>query len=346
VIDAQAYILRERGSVPQLEDIKVSEDLSRGQVLVRVIYSALCATQMEEIYVSGRNSKFMPHLFGHEGVGVIEQVGPDVTHRKVGETCVIHWRESSLGLDASPGIYSSGPNLVNSGKTVTFSTHIVVPENRLTLAPAKIPLHLAPLFGCSLSTGWGSLAKVGLFSPPEPVIVTGLGAVGSFAALSAKLLGSKYVIGIDPKSSIADSWRERGLDAFAESIEAALEQLDLVHCLPELIIETSGDPDVIEKLSALAGRSSRLILVGMPKEGIRPRVDAQNLLDGLTLKGSNGGSVDPALDFQIISKLFSQTLNNMGSDAVKTLRLNELDQAVREFRSGNHLRIVLSMAPN
>jgi len=346
MIDAQAYVLRDKGVVPQLEEIKVSESLSRGQVLVRVLYSALCATQMEEIFVASRNEKHMPHLFGHEGVGTIEQVGPGVSNRKVGETCVIHWRESSQGLDASPGNYSVGSNRINAGKTVTFSTHVVVPENRLTVAPANIPLHLAPLFGCSLSTGWGSVVKVGKFLAPEPVIVTGLGAVGTFAALSAKLLGSQYVIGIDPKPSLASSWQARGLDAFYPSIDVALRELKMAPSLPELIIEASGDLGVIESLSAWATKSSRLVLVGMPKGGGMARIDVQNLLEGLTLKGSNGGGVDPASDYQSISELFSQTLSGLQSQAVKLLRLEELDEAVQDFSTGSHLRIALSTSPN
>lgn len=346
MISAKAYVLRQRGVVPAFEDIRVSDNLTRGQVLVRVLYSGLCATQIEEIFVASRNQKHMPHLFGHEGVGVIEAVGPDVRHRKVGEVCVIHWRESSIGLDADPGIYFSGDEKLGSGKVTTFSTFVVVPENRLSQVPEKFPLEKAALLGCSLTTGWGSIVKVGGFEKTDSVLITGLGAVGTFAAWTSKLLGSTRVVGIDPKLGDASFTRDRGADEYFENLED-LERVagfEPTGDFPKLVIETSGDSDLVGRLFDLVPVTSKIVLVGMPKESRRVQLNSQRLLDGVQLFGSNGGAVDPAVDLERVSETFSSVIDHGFNWGLRVLpKADGLSKALTLFREGNHLRITLKM---
>jgi S-(hydroxymethyl)glutathione dehydrogenase/alcohol dehydrogenase len=344
MIEAKAFVLRKSGEIPELEDIYVSDRLSEGQVLVRVLYSGLCATQLEEIFVSSRNSSYLPHLLGHEGVGVIEQVGPGVRVRKPGETCVIHWRKSSIGVDALSGTYVSGDHKLSSGKVATLSSVVVVPENRLTPVPDDFPLEKAALLGCLLTTAWGSLAKVGGFQADEPVLIIGLGAVGTFSAWSARQLGSQNVTAIDPRGVIASSWMQRGADEYFRDAT----EFDRVYTsggqrdLPNLILDTSGDPRMIEGLIERAPLTARIVLVGMPKQSQRVRLDSQRLLDGLALLGSNGGSVDPALEIVEVSRLFSPLINKDLGWGVQIMDLDRnLEKPVLETLSGEKLRVII-----
>lgn len=341
MIDARAYVLREQGVVPTFEKIQVNEELSIGQVLVRVLYSSLCATQIEEIFAASRNKGHMPHLFGHEGVGVIEKVGPAVKNRKVGEVCVLHWRKSSIGLDAEPGSYFSETGPTNAGKIVTFSSIAVVPENRLTPLPNNFPLEAGSLLGCALTTGWGSVLKVGEFKPNDEVLVVGLGAVGSFAALTARLMGAKDVIGIDPKSSTLDRAHAIGLSQHFSSLLDWKESP--AGGKQNLIIETSGDTQVISSIIQNSPSSARVVLVGMPKNGELASVDVQRLLDGLQLRGSNGGSVDPANDIETVAHLFQEVVRDPKLGIAKWYGEDELSQAVAGFRNSTSLRSILSI---
>lgn len=305
MIDAQAYVLREKGVIPELEDVQVSDELSVGQVLLRVLYSGLCATQMEEIFVASRNAKYMPHLFGHEGVGVIQAVGPGVETKQVGETCVIHWRQSSVGLDAEPGhYYFSNGQKISSGKVVTFSTQVVVPENRITHCPNGVAIPTAPVLGCSLPTGWGSVVRVGKVRLGDVVIVVGLGAVGTSAARVALAAGASKVIVVEPREVDPPMLNDPLVVHFSSVDDMGL-WLELQKHSGEkvLAIDTSGSPSVIESLLEQLKPESRLVLVGMPKEGGKVRLDTQKLLDGLRITGSNGGDFDPARDLLEITRL-------------------------------------------
>ncbi len=302
MIDAQAYVLRRTGVIPELEDIQISEELSRGQVRLRVLYSGLCATQMEEIFVSSRNSKYMPHLFGHEGVGVIEAVGPGVETKKVGDTCVIHWRQSSVGLDAEPGHYFCRGQKINSGKVVTFSTRVVVPENRVTVLPPNFPEEKGALLGCSLSTGWGSVVNHGLSESPDVVLIAGLGAVGRAAALSVLSQSNIPVIVIEhrPLAEFNDLPKLTIHPSF-EDLAASFHQE--IHGARQLIIDTTGNTDLVENLFSWASLESKLVLVGMPRDGKSITISPQRLLDGLRVEGCNGGGINPSEDLSSISAL-------------------------------------------
>lgn len=346
MIAAKAYLIRESGIVPGIEEIQLAEELSRGQVRLRVLYSGLCATQMEEIFVSSRNAKYMPHLFGHEGVGVIEAIGPGVETKRVGDTCVIHWRQSSVGIDAEPGQYFSSGRKVNCGKVVTFSTHVVVPENRVTNLPDGFPMDRAALLGCSLTTGWGSVAKVGSHNANDCVLVVGLGAVGTAAAWSARLRGSSVVLGLDTKTSKSASWRNSGVTAFFSNLaefdgnSPERPSLDMV----SLALDTSGNTEVIEYLLNKLPRSSRLVLVGMPSSSNLPQLNFQRLLDGLSLLGSNGGAVDPGLEIEIVAGLFRKLFDKELANFSKVFGSHDLWLAISEFSSGHSLRPILSFA--
>ena len=82
-----------------VEDIKLPEKLSFGQVLVKVFYSGICGAQINEIDAVKGKDKFLPHLLGHEGSGIVEKIGEGVTTVKKGDHVVMHWRQG-LGIES------------------------------------------------------------------------------------------------------------------------------------------------------------------------------------------------------------------------------------------------------
>lgn len=317
MIDARAYVLRQTGEIPELENIQLSNQLSPGQVRLKVLYSGLCATQMEEIFVSSRNAKYMPHMFGHEGVGVVEAIGPGVETKQIGETCVIHWRQSSVGLDSEPGHYFANGQKINSGKVVTFSTQVVVPENRITRLPNNLSVLAGPVLGCSLSTGWGSVVRVGQMNSGDTVIVVGLGSVGTSAAHVASASGASKIIVIEPRGIEEDIRRIPNVVHLTDVNEDALRrELPRGSGTQVLALDTSGSSRVIELLVDSLPPRSRLVLIGMPNQGEKISVDTQKLLDGFRLTGSNGGDVDPGRDLtEIIRLSVSPTLADLTQDS-------------------------------
>ena len=91
----KAAVLEEINHPLVLKDVEITS-LQVGQVLVKVIVSGICGSQLHEINGNKGNSKFLPHLMGHEGCGIVQEVGAGVTSVKPGDKVVMHWSQSFL----------------------------------------------------------------------------------------------------------------------------------------------------------------------------------------------------------------------------------------------------------
>jgi Zn-dependent alcohol dehydrogenase len=302
MIDAQAYILRKSGTVPEIETIQIGDQLKRGQVLVQILYTSFCGTQVEEIFSSRRNAKHMPHIFGHEASARVLSTGPDVHTVQAGQEVVVHWRKSSRGLDSVAGIYQSEREKLSSGKVVTLTSHAVVPENRISLIPPGLPASHAALLGCSYSTGWGAVINSGGLLPGEKVLVIGFGGVGRAAVVAAHARGARSIVVIDPRDLTNSDINSLGVEEVFTTMDNWLSATkERGGHFPDLVIDTAGAINSLEKLIEEIPTDSRLILVGMPKNDEKLSLNTQKLLDGLVIKGSNGGDVDPAHAFSRMS---------------------------------------------
>lgn len=342
MISCKAYILRERGVVPSLEDIKVDDNLLEGQVLVRILYSGLCATQLEEIFLASRNEKYMPHLLGHEAFGRVVAVGSGVRSVQSNEYCVLHWRPRSDGLEAAPGQYMVGEERINAGKIVSFSTHVVVPENRVSkVTTGSNPEFIMPLLGCAFPTGWGAIVKDGDVRAEDNVLVLGLGGVGMFAAETALNFGVAKLIVVDPvrKFPIKKNYHS-DLLYYQHLDEVSTENLEAV----TLVVDTTGLPELVQTVVDQVSRSARVVLVGMPVGNRKTLISTQRLLDGLRLIGSNGGNVDFAADLpQMIEAIYDSNFTDEGLD-IGLYRSTELNLAIEAHRSGKFRRVVMDFS--
>src|SRR3989338_6877793 len=121
--------------------------LKQGQVLVQMAYSGICRSQLLEIKGDRGVDKFLPHTLGHEGSGIVVQIGQDVKKVKIGDHVVVTWIKGE-GWDVPSTMYSQGSTMVNSGAISTFMTTTVISENRVVSIPDKMPLREAALLGC------------------------------------------------------------------------------------------------------------------------------------------------------------------------------------------------------
>ena len=107
----KAAILTHLNQPLSVEDIELTP-LDVGQVLVRVLMSGICGAQLQEIRGEKNNEKFLPHLLGHEGCGIVEDIGVGVTKVKRGDKVIMHWRKGQ-------GIESPFPRYVYKGKNIS-----------------------------------------------------------------------------------------------------------------------------------------------------------------------------------------------------------------------------------
>ncbi len=131
-----------------------SSSLKAGQVLVEMAYSGICHSQLNEIIGLKGEDHFLPHTLGHEGSGVVSEIGRGVSKVKPGDHVVLSWIKGE-GQNAPGCQYQSACGEVNSGAISTFLTHAVISENRLVAIPKQMPLREAALLGCAIPTGAG-----------------------------------------------------------------------------------------------------------------------------------------------------------------------------------------------
>jgi len=187
----KAAVLTKQKAPLEIWELEIPE-LKAGQVLVKVAYSGLCHSQLNEINGVKGEDKFIPHTLGHEGSGTIEAIGPEVTKVKPGDHVVLSWIKGK-GADVPSCRYGN----VNSGAISTFMTHAVISENRVIPIPDAMPLKEAALLGCAIPTGAGVVKNEMELQAGESFAVFGSGGIGLSALLAAKGAKADPIIAID-----------------------------------------------------------------------------------------------------------------------------------------------------
>ena len=167
-----AAVLEECGKPLRLLDLEIPK-LKRGQVLVKIAYSAICRSQLMEIGGHRGPDRWLPHLLGHEASGTVADVGPEVTKVKPGDDVILTWIKSS-GIESETPKYNHNGRTINAGPITTFSTWSIVSENRVVPKPSQLGMDVAVLFGCALATGSGMVLNELKPTATDSVIVLDL----------------------------------------------------------------------------------------------------------------------------------------------------------------------------
>lgn len=322
--------------------------LTFGQVLVKVLVSGICGSQLQEIAGNKGNAKFVPHLMGHEGCGIVEDVGLGVTKVKRGDKVVMHWRKSD-GIESDFPTYSYKGKLMRSGKVTTLSEYSIVSENRLTPVPQNTPNDLCALLGCSLSTALGTVNIEANVHAGESVMIVGAGGLGVNLIKAAKIVGAHPIISIDIHEHKRASARALGADLYINAItqniaETLQEELGIRDI--DVIIETSGVKQSIETTIPLLSGTGRYIFVGHPKPG--ESIELKNALhlfggEGKMLRATQGGNFSPGKDIPRYIKLHKANVLNIDDIITHRMKLDEINEAIELVRNGMASRVLIVM---
>ena len=182
-----AAVLVELGKPLILAELDIPV-LKPGQVLVEIAFSGICHTQVLECRGHRGDDPYLPHCLGHEGSGIVCDIGGGVTKVKVGERIILSWIKGS-GADVPGTLYGWNSRSVNAGAITTFSRHAVVSENRLTPLPQNIAMRDATMLGCAVPTGLGTVFNTAQPRPGQGMAVFGMGGIGSFVLMGAIIAG-------------------------------------------------------------------------------------------------------------------------------------------------------------
>jgi S-(hydroxymethyl)glutathione dehydrogenase/alcohol dehydrogenase len=342
----KAAVLVQTKEPLEVVELKMPEELSFGQVHVKVHYSGICGAQINEIEGAKGPDKFLPHLLGHEGSGTVLRVGPGVKTVKEGDAVVLHWRPSA-GLQANPAKYDWNGKTVNAGWVTTFNDEAIISENRLTVIPGDFDKRLAPLFGCAVTTAVGVVNNDAQVKIGQSLVVFGIGGVGLNIAQAAGMVSAYPIIGVDivdSKIGMAKNWgvthafNSKTQPDYIEQIKALVGSQGA-----DVVVDTTGNARVIETAYELTHPDGKTILVGVPRKGDNVTLYTLPLHFKKVLTGSHGGSSMPDVEIPRFIRLVEKGKMKLDGLFTHEFALDDINDALIAIRSGEAGRVLLNM---
>lgn len=342
----KAAILTDLNKPLVVNDIDMPERLSFGQVRIKLHYSGICGAQLNEIDGIKGPDRFLPHLLGHEGSGIVLEIGEGVKTVQKGDHVVAHWRPSD-GLQSDPPVYNWNGQKVNAGWVTTFNEYAVVSENRLTPIPKDFDLKLAPLFGCAVTTAMGVVDNDARVKIGQSVVIFGVGGVGLNISQGSGMVSAHPVIAVDLLDAKLEMARRFG----ATHTINAKKEADVTSRILEIVgpegadvvIDTTGNTRVIEQAYGLTHADGKTILVGVPRKGDHISIYSLPLHFKKVLTGSHGGSAEPHIEIPRYIRLCQAGKMTLDGLITHEFSLDEINDAISLVRSGESGRCVISM---
>ena len=339
-----------------------------GEVLVKIAASGMCHS--DEHLVTGDLPFALPIIGGHEGAGVVQEVGEGVSWLSPGDHVVFGFIPSCgrcpscstghqnlcdlgalLGLgrqaDGTSRHHAKGQDLGLMCMLGTFAHHTVVNEASCIKIDNDVPLDRACLLGCGVVTGWGSSVYAAEVKPGDTVAVVGVGGIGANAIQGAKLAGAKRVIAIDPVEFKREKAMEFGATHTFASLEEALPGIQELTwgTMANKVIMTMGvgSGEVIGQAMAIASKRGRVVVTN-----IHPALEysaSMSLLD-LTLMekqlvGSLFGSGNPRADIPKLVGLYREGQLDLDGLVTNEYPLEGVNDGYDAMRAGTNIRGVL-----
>mgnify|MGYP001404948158 CR=1 FL=1 len=331
---------------PLVIDTIETNKLLEGQVLVKVNQSGICRSQIFEIDGERGEDKWLPHLLGHEALGIVVDTGPNVSTVKEGDHVVLSWIQSG-GINAEPAVYKWGNEIINSGRVTTFSEYSICSENRCCKVSKDLSEKVGPSLGCALPTGYGISLTLEKIKEASFVAVLGLGGIGMSALLGVLNETSAKVICIDLDSKRLQQAKELGSHYIINPIEISNLYSEVIKItnnkLIDVLIESSGSIQALSNSLKLINNNGIVKFVSHPKFGDLLTIDPFELILGKKIEGSWGGGVSPDNHFHTIASKVSN--NKLFTDifSKKSYSLDQINDAIIDMKSLKVLRPIIEM---
>ncbi|KAL5056379.1 hypothetical protein RYX36_037061 [Vicia faba] len=325
VITCKAAICWGVGKGVTVEEIQVDPPKAT-EVRVKMLCSSVCHTDISSLQGFPHNQ--FPLALGHEGIGVVESVGDEITNLKEGDfiiptyvgeceecencvsgktnLCLTHpVRLNGLMPDNTSRLSVQGQRLYHVLSCATWSEYVVVDVNYLLKVDPAINLAHASFISCGFSTGYGACWKEAVVETGSTVAVFGLGAVGLGAISGAKMMGASKIIGVDKNEMKKEKGEAFGMTHFINTNDSNKSASDLVKELTgigvDYCIECTGVASMFtESVEATKMGTGKTIAVGITAELVVP-FGLLAIVFGRTIKGSVFGGLKAKSDLSVIA---------------------------------------------
>ena len=360
----KAAIAWENNKPWSIEEVDL-DDPREDEVLVRLAASGLCHS--DDHIITGDMPVPLPVIGGHEGSGVVEAVGDRVTSVKPGDHVVFSFlpacgrcRWCSTGRqnlcdfgalimagtrpDGSHRVHVGDQGIPTMSGIGTFSLHSVAHETSVVKIDEDIPLELAALVGCGVTTGWGSAVNTAKVRPGETVVVVGIGGIGMSAVQGARLAGAERIIAVDPVAFKREQAEAFGATHTAASMEEAIPLVNelTMGVMADAAILTAGvvKGDMIAPLMSLVSKGGRTVVTG-----VSPMMDTQVTMSLFELtiwqkevRGSLYGASNPRADIPRLLDLYRRGQLRLDEMVTTRYSLEGINDGYAAMHAGTNIR--------
>ena len=339
-----------------------------GEVRVRMAASGVCHSDL-----SVQNGTLMgvaPIVLGHEGAGIIEEVGEGVTDLKPGDHVVVSWvpqcgdcyfcerdqhqlcqaADASLAsgglLDGTPRFKWNDAPLSQMAASGTFAEHSVIPESGAVKIPDDVDMKVAALIGCGVLTGVGAALNTADIKKGDTVAVVGCGGVGLNVIQGARIAGAKEIIAVDMNETKLQMAKEFGATATvnASQTNPVAQVMSMTNERgADVAFEVIGLGPTIDQVITMTRRGGQAILVGVPRMDVMVNIPAflGIVLQEKTIKGCWYGSSSVQEDVPKLIDLYKKGELKLDELISREISLEEVNEAFEAMKTGEVARSVI-----
>lgn len=335
------------------------------EVLVRVVAAGVCHTDVSAYL--GRRSLSLPMVLGHEGAGIVEEVGEGVDHLAPGDHVVLsiivscgecaacragRYSICPVGRDSVfSGVMPDGTTRLSLGGgrlhhffcQSSFAEFAVVPARSAVRIRAEMPLTVAATLGCGAMTGIGAVIRRAAVPAGASVVVVGCGGVGLAALMAARLCGAEPIVGSDPVASKRDAALRVGA---VEAVEPAdLQEKVMVAtggASADYVFDTVGSPDTLRAAIGACADGGTVVAIGVSSPDATVTVPVLELIREKWVTGTYGGSISPWDDIPQAVDWYLQGRVPLDELIARQYPLEDVTSALEAAAAGADLRGVVT----
>lgn len=362
-----AAVARQQGEPLSIEDVEL-ESPREHEILVRVVATGVCHTDL--VVLAGHLPTPFPVVLGHEGAGVVEQVGSAISKVKPGDHVVMTFNSCgrcpscadhavsycheffprnffATRPDGTTAISQDDNSIhANFFGQSSFATHAICHEANVVKVAHDLELELLGPLACGIQTGAGAVMNSLQVSAGKSFVVFGTGSVGLSAIMAAKAVGASTIIAVDVNEDRLQMAKELGATHTInpENITASEEVIKITGIGADFSLDTTGLPPVIrDAVESLANRGSCGIL-GAPVPESKIELDETHFMSGgRRLMGIVEGDSNPDTFIPMLADLHAKGLFPFDK-LVKFYNLNQINDAIHDSETGVAIKPIIRMA--
>jgi S-(hydroxymethyl)mycothiol dehydrogenase len=356
----RGVVYAEPDAAPTVEELTVEPPGPR-EVLVRVLACGLCHSDLHVLETQGQGMRF-PILLGHEGAGVVEEVGNEVASIRSGDRVVIAWRAPcgdcpqcrrgdprccSSQLRAKRRLHraADGALLTPVLRCGTYADHAVVHEACAVKVPEELPVEQAALLACGFSTGAGAALWATPVREGASVAVIGCGGVGLAVVQGALLAGAEQIVAVDVTAEKLEHARALGATDVVDA--SAADPVETVRELAggrgvEFAFSAIGASSGLDQAIRMCAYAGTATLVGMPLPGVKLDADLYAEVFGpkVAIAVTHGGDTIPQEDFPFLAQAALDGRLDLARFVTSTISLDEVPERLPHIGEGGEIRTV------